>query len=125
MRAAWHGMTAGLTLGLAGATLASAAGVGELVLPICLAAWIAAIAAFLLAPFRWETFYSVALIASAMLLLGAAGIATVTSGATTGLPAVVSIAVLVIALMLAGFALRRWRRDDSFAHWVAAGTQPG
>ena len=125
MRAAWHGMTAGLTLGLAGATLASAAGVGELVLPICLAAWIAAIAAFLLAPFRWETFYPVALIASAMLLLGAAGIATVTSGATTGLPAVVSIAVLVIALMLAGFALRGWRRDDSFAHWVAAGTQPG
>ena len=106
MRAAWQGMTAGLTLGLAGATLTSVAGLGSLALPVCLIAWIAAIGAFLVRPGRIENAYRIVMVVSAGLLGLTVAFAAMTGGLANALLAAITASVLVLALCLLGFAVR-------------------
>ncbi|MGB3806262.1 MAG: PepSY-associated TM helix domain-containing protein [Erythrobacter sp.] len=105
---AWFGMTAGLTLGLAAATLASASGFGAMVLPVCLAAWAGVVAMFLMRR-NGEKDYEIVLALSAACLAIAAAVFVVRHGTGSGIVFGVTVLLCTLSVALCAFSARGFR----------------
>jgi uncharacterized iron-regulated membrane protein len=108
LEAAWQGMTAGLTLGLAAAAVASVAGAGVWALTICLGLWAMTLAVFLLRRWPLAQVYRV-VVGTAAAALGAAAIGSAARGADSSVALAVATAAGMLAIGLALFALRQPR----------------
>lgn len=123
LEAGWQGMTAGLTLGLAAATLASVVGAGDKVLAVCLVAWAITLAVF--AARRWplELLYRGGATLSAMLLSAAVALSAV-YGATSGIALGVALCVAALSAGLFVYALRLSGRSADSARTTPANDAP-
>jgi uncharacterized iron-regulated membrane protein len=110
MEAAWQGMTAGLTLGLAAATLGSAAGAGEAVLAICLSLWTITLLAFVARRWPSALLYRGVTALAAILLLAAVGL-SVANASVSGIALSVALCIGAMAAGLLVFTLRAQKSE--------------
>lgn len=109
LRAAWHGMTAGLTTGLSAATLVSVIGMGSFALPACLISWAALLVLFIVRPTQFETDFRIATGVSAALLMASAIAFVALHGLGSGILLATTLGIAALAVAHGVFASRAKR----------------
>jgi len=110
-QAAWHGTTAGLMLGLSGATLASACGVGGMLLSVCVLLWACTLSIFLCRCQSVDRDFRIVTLVSGLLLLGSVFTRFARHGPDAYAGSVVNVLITLLAASLIVFVWRGHRRQ--------------